>query len=191
MHIKLTYRLLRRHLNHHRTYFYTGTNKNRELSHTHKKKHHPGFEPRTTSEGQQPTCARKGSYMNFKRKHLRSTTAVQYQRTSQGSYTPERLRPSFSTCDTPGIPTQPHPEGKPCTIYDAGTHLRAVFGFLILGLLFPFPLLLLMLCCRTALPFPRASRIQYIYGTHLRGCFVFYDFQGSPSLPPFPRSSLV
>ena len=54
MHIKRTSRLLRRHLNHDRTHFYTGTTKG---GMPHKKKHHPGFEPRTPrSEGQQPTC---------------------------------------------------------------------------------------------------------------------------------------
>ena len=38
MHVKLTSRLLRRHLNHHRTYFYTGTKKSSENG-THTKKH--------------------------------------------------------------------------------------------------------------------------------------------------------
>ena len=59
MYIKLTSRLLRRHLNHHRTYFCTGTRR-RGMSHQKKTKrhHHPGFEPRTSrSEGQQPSCS--------------------------------------------------------------------------------------------------------------------------------------
>ena len=56
MHIKLTSRLLRRHLNHHRTYFYTGTSQ-REMTHKNTRTHHhSGFEPWTPgSEGQQRT----------------------------------------------------------------------------------------------------------------------------------------
>ena len=55
MHIKLTSRLLRGHLNQHLTYFYTA--KQNKGNATRTKKHHPGFEPRTSrSERQQPTC---------------------------------------------------------------------------------------------------------------------------------------
>ena len=53
MHIKLTSRFIRRHLNR-RTYFYTGNK--REIVHKKKKKDHPGFEPRTPRSEVQQTC---------------------------------------------------------------------------------------------------------------------------------------
>ena len=60
--IELTTRLLRRHLNHHRTYFYTivttyrAPTKKSEIG-THKKERHPTFEPLTLRyHGQRPTC---------------------------------------------------------------------------------------------------------------------------------------
>ena len=57
MHIKLSSRSLRRHLNRRRTYFYTGTKKEGKC-HTPKTPSYPGFEPRTPrSKGQQPTCS--------------------------------------------------------------------------------------------------------------------------------------
>ena len=58
MHLKLTYRLLRRHLSHHRTYFYPGTKK-KEVKEAHTKKmksRHPRFEPRTPRSTGTATC---------------------------------------------------------------------------------------------------------------------------------------
>ena len=53
---KTDFSILRRHLNHHRTYFYTYWNKKKGKRHK-KKIHHPGFELQTpSSDGQQPTC---------------------------------------------------------------------------------------------------------------------------------------
>ena len=58
MHLKLTCRLLRRHLNHHRTYFYAETKKGKCHTRKKKKKKLSGIKPRTPrSEGRLPTCS--------------------------------------------------------------------------------------------------------------------------------------
>ena len=56
MHVRLTSRFLRRHLNHHRTYMFTRVTK--YMAPTKKKKtRYPRFEPPTLSQqGQRPTC---------------------------------------------------------------------------------------------------------------------------------------
>ena len=59
-------------------------------------------------------------------KHARSTAMGEKQQQQQRSShnilhntpgTQERFSPPFSTCDTPGISSQQHPEGEPCTYY--------------------------------------------------------------------------
>ena len=57
IHVKLTSRLLRRHLNHHRTYFCVFTMLQKKWKWNTKKGHHPRFEAWTLrSQGQQSTC---------------------------------------------------------------------------------------------------------------------------------------
>ena len=57
MHINLTSRLLKRHLNHHTWYISLHWDKKKSENGAQKKKRRPRFEPRTPrSQGQQPIC---------------------------------------------------------------------------------------------------------------------------------------